>query len=127
MRTIKFRGKRLDNGEWVSGSLIIEKSEYIADSYRIHVSTPLEVEKCQVYEVSPATVGQYTDVEDCKGVEIYEGDIIRHGELFEICFEDGCFWRRNESDTMELHTIIGMGKIEVVGNIHDNPELLKNE
>lgn len=119
-REIKFRGKRVDTELWVFGSLIIRHG-----SYYIAVSTFDLVKQDREYEVIPSTVGQYTEVKDNEGIEIYEGDIIRHGELFEICFGDGCFWRRNESDTMELHTILGMGKIEVVGNIYDNPELLK--
>jgi len=118
-REIKFRGQDIATGKWVYGSLAV-------DDYGNCQIIEFADHHEQWHNVDPETVGQYTDVEDNNGVEIYEGDIIRHGELFEICFEDGCFWRRNESDTMELHTILGMGKIEVVGNIYDNTELVKN-
>ena len=77
-------------------------------------------------EVDPATVGQYTGLKDKKGRDIYEGDIILFGGIcFEISYADGCFWFSNEEETMELHTTVGMGDIEITGNIHDNPDLLK--
>lgn len=80
------------------------------------------------FEVDPATVGQYTGLKDKKGRDIYEGDIILFGGIcFEISYADGCFWFSNEEETMELHTTVGMGDIEITGNIHDNPELLKGE
>lgn len=91
-REIKFKGKRLDNGKWVYGSLIIEKSECLADVYKIHVSTPFEVEKCHVYEVNQSTVGQFTGLYAKGRVEIYTGDILKYGNhVGTVVWIDGSF------------------------------------
>jgi len=56
---------------------------------------------------------------------IYEADFVKFGaEVYLIKFGDGCFWIAKEGYTMELHTILGQGEIEIVGNLYDNPELL---
>lgn len=126
-REIKFRGKRIDTGEWAVGSLIVTHKGF-AGITSFTGKFPDGQIRAIIDEVDPATVGQCTGLKDKDGVNIYEEDIIRHGEeVFKILFGDGCFWRSNEDDTMELHTILGMGEFEVIGNIHDNPELLKGE
>ena len=118
-RAIKFRGKRLDNGKWIYGDL--------HQFYGRPDKAIWPIDEDDWIEVDPATVGQYTGVNDEHGTNVFEGDIIRHGdELFVIVFGDGCFWRKGQTDTMELHTILGMGEFEILGNIHDNVELVKS-
>ena len=107
-REIKFRGKRLDNGEWRYGSLI----QWGEDKFTIHNLDGS-------IAVDPSTVGQYTGLKDVYGVEIYEGDIVRYTEANEeiatkeVHFIDCAF--------SPLTEIIWMGdaECEVIGNIHE--------
>lgn len=79
MREIKYKAKRLDNGEWCEGSLIrstvgIKERAYIVDNFS-------SMSDYSVIGVDPKTVCQFTGLKDCNGNEIYEGDIID----FDIC------------------------------------------
>ena len=74
MREIKFKAKRLDNGEWVKGSLIrstvgIKERTYIVDHFN-------SMSDYSVIGVDPKTVCQFTGLTDCKGKEIWEGDVV---------------------------------------------------
>lgn len=131
-REIKFRGKRLDNGEWVVGSYIeAELNNGIA-----HEIIPYRRGE-PVVEVDPDTVGEYTGIKDVNGVEIYEGDRVEYitDIINSIPFKDrgiveyksdiAMFILNVEVDTIPL-SYCRRG-IDVIGNIHDNPELLKIE
>ncbi len=115
MREIKFRGKRIDNGEWVCGDL---STKNLCNTTLIYPEEWLDV------KVDPSTVGQYTGLKDKYGTEIYEGDIIfRPNEVGRIEFsEDGSFLIRFPHHLARLNAT--WEPIEVIGNIHDNPELL---
>lgn len=126
MRPIIFRGKRLDNGEWVYGSLVTFNGFHVIVDH--HTPNGDEV------RVIANTVGQYTGLQDKNGKEIWEGDIVMAetndedhpmSELpFVIVFSDGafCIAEDEESPWAPIDTFMDM---EVIGNIHDNPDLLK--
>lgn len=123
MREILFRGKRSDSGEWIYGDLLqpTDVVDCTEISQNIGVGTR--------YEVIPETVGQYTGLTDKNGVKIFEGDIVigKKGyagspyypiweQRFAVKYEYGCY--RELCDTSYY-------EFEVIGNIHDNPELLE--
>ena len=134
MRNIIFRGKRLDNGEWVYGSLVTFNGFHvIVDHY-----TPNGDE----VRVIANTVGQYTGLKDKKGAMIFEGDILllsdgkSHSE--DVVVEHGLYgWTFYNPQTATFysdgsHTYVAVencrfmfGTGVVIGNIHDNPDLLK--
>ena len=137
MRTIKFRGQKISNGVWVYGSLVSSDALNTAIYYQVGNGSVKQME--WVY-VNPDTVGQFTGLYDKNGEEIYEGDVVKFanpkygGELFRIGYEDShigafCLCEAGKEDTSRFVAIFGRFDYpfycEVIGNIHDNPELLE--
>ena len=133
MRTIRFRGKD-SNGNWHYGDL---EHSPIGKFCRIHEYRNNGLYKWHA-DVDPETVGQFTGMLDKNGREIYEGDIIKIVEKFDdenvysgdgvVCFEEGIYKLQNGKHFAYLGWLMhndDITKLEVVGNIHDNPELLK--
>lgn len=132
MREVLFRGKRPYDGEWVEGNLFIPDKE----------DTPTQI--CIgtnivriTYGIIPETVGQYTGLTDKNGKKIFEGDIVagavhwleRMKNGF-VAFKDGSFgliWYRGEVAQFNPFTSMCNVEYEVIGNIHDNPELLNGD
>jgi uncharacterized phage protein (TIGR01671 family) len=134
MRTIKFRGKRVDNGEWVYG--------YYINQYGAHsIYLPDGADGIfDAYHVVPETVGQFTGFYDEVGAEIYDRDIFttRNGYNYFVVFENGSFecYHCNHRDTVNggmllwgllsrAYELVSEFTPKKIGNIHDNPELLK--
>ena len=139
MREILFRGKCVDMGYWVEGFYVCLYDCKGHKSHRIY--TGYAETDCGTYYpdwcyVDPATVGQFTGLTDKNGKKIFEGDIVRdeyNGGIAWIAFlQQGCGWylvfkntdrrmghrSRNSAYDNDL-------ELEVIGNIHDNPELLE--
>lgn len=132
MREILFRGRRVDNGDWVFGYFVFNEE---TQTYSILTKSN------EQFMVDPETVGQYTGLIDEEGTEIYEGDIAE-GEhaTYSISWDGGkgqykakiistksvltknCsfpLWQYVEGD--------GKCRFKVIGNIHTHPHLLKGE
>ena len=143
MREILFRGKREDNGEWVYGNLIyrrIWKTDVCV--IRVFDSGFDNYEEC---DVIPETVGQYTGLTDKNGKKIFEGDIVKCLDMInEIEFisvvefgnPNGTYswgWQlkhiKGDKPNFDILLWVEMEEIgayiEVIGNIHDNPELMR--
>lgn len=129
MREIKFRGKSL-SGKWVYGYA----AKFAHDSVPVILEDTEDGIKPQI--IIPETVGQFTGLHDKNGKEIYEGDIIieelrrarKDGERLVICFDDFEYKGKNANGaTTSLSLLVEYHTIEVIGNIHDNSELLKTE
>lgn len=145
-REIMFRGKRVDNGEWAYGSLISFSSDEKAilpsnsKCFMPQGSTTFCTTEC--LDVAPLTVGQYTGLLDKNGKRIFEGDILGFINKYRnrnntwkctVEFIEGAFVCRHiQRDGNGLYNHFGswnapLVEWEVIGNIHDNPELLKGE
>lgn len=149
MREILFRGKRLDNGEWVYGSFCMDALEQFNGLCGVDGFIRLYDKgkgKMQTYEVDRETVGQYTGLMDKNGKRIFEGDMIKpfddEIDKMVVEFRQGQFllcsygergymaeygWEESGNyGCFEAEPLSNYGDdIEVIGNIHDNPELLK--
>ena len=131
MREILFRGKSLETGEWVEGSLVHRTKFYgdPDDRYFIIYNGEFHCDYYDVVEVDPKTVGQYTGLCDRNGKKIFEGDVVK----YEIIYDVGCY-PYSETKIGMVKYIAGCfapmydserSSFEVIGNIHDNPELLE--
>jgi uncharacterized phage protein (TIGR01671 family) len=105
MRKIKFRGKRLDNGKWVYGA-------YVNCGNWNHIFTQGKTGALDAHRIDPATVGQYTGLNDKYGQEIYEGDMITDDVLSDktgrwvIFMEGGFRFDDKEHDYPALDAVI---------------------
>lgn len=132
-REIKFRGKRL-NGQWAYGLLCHDPEKGKAYDSEWFISN--KAGKPYAFAIAPYTIGQYTGLKDKNGNEIYEGDILSgDGKLLgviSVSLIDGILYRKT-SRARHIRRLVWCGDlergvlsdIEVVGNIHDNPELIK--
>ena len=135
IRTIKFKAKRLYNGEWVKGDLMqhLDGNILIGDNEEPFVDDGLSsCDYHHVYPIDPETIGQFSGLYDKNKNEIYEGDILRvpgTRERIEVRYVRGVFaflWNGDLDDEAPINAPT-QEWAEVIGNIHDNPKLLKRK
>ena len=134
IREVIFRGKRMDNGEWVCGDLLqdVESGICAIVSYVNLGGNIHDLSESCIFAVIPETVGQYTGLTDKNGVRIFEGDIVslvKHdGLIYKVVYVP-CRYELVNSKGVNCFVldIYKSENIEVIGNIHDNPELLGGE
>lgn len=129
MREILFRGKTLDEGEWIEGYLV--QGQWYCDDKLMTVIIPKDMTfypRGEIWgqeDVDPETVGQWTGLVDKKDKKIFEGDIVecwgrRVSVIYDVDYAEFEF-----DDIIELSLCADYKECEVIGNIWDNPELLE--
>ena len=137
IREVIFRGKQTDNGEWIEGAYSpfhLNFGEREEKPHIIIISDDEDIDGLWC-EVIPETVGQYTGLTDKNGKRIFEGDIVRydvnyHDMVISYDVENWGGWLYEDmDDNMQAYSIYEfcLRDIAVVGNIHDNPELLEGD
>ncbi len=126
MREILFRGKRTDNGEWVEGGFTLDA----IDNPRITIKTNDKMGLI-FNEVSPESVGQFTGMVDKNGVKIFEGDIIAFEQIKNFrkryIFPTAVIMEDNGRNGVGWTQFSPRENVRIIGNIHDNPELLNKK
>jgi hypothetical protein len=118
LRELKFRGQRADSGEWVHGNYVYDGKHYITQ--------PL-INSHRLILVDHSTVGQFTGLQDINKVDIYEGDLVRHGyksnngeffDIMSVSFSNNYGgWIVGNYNILTTKNI-GKYSVEVVGNIY---------
>ena len=136
MREIEFRGKRLDNGEWVHGGYVKHEKRMLCPvgdrlkpsdiAHCILISSYADWNMPRGIEgitVTPETVGQYIGLKDANNNKIFEGDIVKGNGYDAVCVD--CKGIISYPGGIGEDYVFVSDSYRVIGNIHDNPELLE--
>lgn len=150
MRELLFKGKAKGTGEWISGGYLqraeakyyFKKDQalihrYIASDWTTYFGLPSEL---TIHEVESSTICQYTGLTDKNGKKIFEGDIVRYGEIcgevkfglhesnWQICkYNQGFYIESPEESLYRKELGYWENKVVVIGNIYDSPKLLEDK
>lgn len=135
MRTIKFRGKRIKHNKWVYGMPLPSQ---FGCGYMLNIDAAMDADfyhsryTMPTFESTPDinedTIGQFTGLRDRNGIEIYEGDIFNLGSkdiLYKVVWRDCGLCGKQIHSSSYVGLSFWLQDIEIVGNIYDNPELIK--
>lgn len=144
MRKILFKGKRTDNGEWVCGYYVLRKRPYFKDKgadFEHIICDNLVIDDFNdkqfvdtipiTYSVDPETIGQYTGLADMNGNKIFEGDIVwdnykKERGIVQWDNDTARFIITCSKFTVNFNSVWSE-ELEIVGNVYDNPELIKEK
>lgn len=128
IREVIFRGKQTDNGEWIEGAYSpfhLNFGEREEKPHIIIISDDEDIDGLWC-EVIPETVGQYTGLTDKNGVRIFEGDIVDYISSDVIGNpKTGTIIVEDMTDYDTMIYLNHSDELQIIGNIHDNPEILK--
>ena len=134
MRPIKFRGKCIEEGDVMYGEFVYGDLRIIEDKRDFYLI--YTINSC--VRVDKNTIGQFTGLHDKNGVEIYEGDIVSFEDTYDY-FGEESFMNKGKIEWVDDEAIFNVSnrcnesnksaydRCEVIGNIHDNPELLEGK
>lgn len=152
MRKIKYRGKRIDNGEWVCGFYLSNPMmDRIVRDFALVISEKYSEDGLNYcsgsfYDVHSASIGQFTGLKDKNGKDIYEGDIIALPEFYEtpemtaktyihmqVVFSNCAFQLSKDGevdlyeDNLAVCFVNNNEDFEIIGDIYTTPELITNK
>lgn len=136
----KYHGKRKDNGEWVEGFYSCVTDNYTPKN-RCYITRFKTLDNGEIvltgqFEVIPETVGQFTGLTDRNGKNIFEGDILSFADVLGfVNYNYGCYcvktnkpdWHSRTNPAIDIIMCEYEEKVEIVGNIYDNSELISGD
>ena len=143
MREILFRGKRTDNGDWVEGFIVASRENTYPNGFEMITVDGINYDELDSYipdfisyAVDPSTVCQYTGLNDKNGKRIFEGDIVKaqdeilgspfcDGMNGKVVYDEAAYFIELKDPMNSQWLYDECAVYEVIGNVHDNPELLE--